>query len=82
MDVPQELELAALNIRGSDVFFPKPFVRLQVDVESVATRIVERLRDSIEHPGRTFRTLMHQPRVVADATEHRTAPDGNTALLA
>lgn len=65
--VPQQLELAALYIRDTDMFFPKPFVRLEVDEDVAAQQVIGQLLKAIKDPGAPLTPIACQPTVVAPA---------------
>ena len=50
IDVPRSLELATLYIHESDMFFPKPFVRLEMDTDRAGQLTAYQLVKSPQHP--------------------------------
>ncbi len=64
IDVPRSLQLAVLFPKGSNIFFPKPFVRLQIDLCAVAEQITGQLLQIMHEPDQIPAPLFHQPQVI------------------
>jgi DNA-binding LacI/PurR family transcriptional regulator len=79
IDVPGDMALASLYVTGSGLFFPKPFVQLQVDfqemTEAVAQRVASTASGTVEPPH------LFRPRVVAVDTS-MPKPSEAKALIA
>ena len=58
--IPDEFQVAAMSIRGSDLFYVRPFVRLQIDPDEIAAAAVDNLFRMIQDP--------------TDVPEHRLMP--------
>lgn len=50
LDVPGEFQVAAMSIRGSDTFYVRPFIRLEVDPQTMAQKAVDNLFRMIDDP--------------------------------
>jgi DNA-binding LacI/PurR family transcriptional regulator len=66
--VPETLQLATFYVRGGDLFFPKPFIRLEIAPEDLARHISDRLLDMMKDPEKHREPIIYQPRVVVDTT--------------
>ncbi|MDD5708096.1 MAG: GntR family transcriptional regulator [Kiritimatiellae bacterium] len=64
IDIPRRLPIAALAIKGSRTFFPRPYVRLEHDPEKIAHELVNRLLGMIERPGVVPPPLLIAPSVI------------------
>lgn len=79
--VPDELSLACLHVNGSPLFFPKPFIQLQIDFEQMVEVVVRRVMmavstGSLAEPARLF-----EPCVAAVNSSIAFAPDHEALIV-
>lgn len=81
IDVPHSLELATLYIHEADMFFPKPFVRLEMDTDRAGQLMTDQLIKALEHPDAVLAPVMLVPTVVVPEQNDPNLPQDRAALL-
>lgn len=62
--VPENLQVAALALKDSPLFFPRPVVRLEIDTALYAKALVNNLLERIQNPGSSESSVQISPRIV------------------
>ena len=64
IEMPRQLEMATLHIKGKGVFCPRPFVKLEIDLEEPARQVCSQLFETIRNPQIIQGNSYFQPKVV------------------
>lgn len=62
--IPDRLRFASLSIKGSPMFFPRPFVRLEIDPEQIGRLAVDILLSMVRNPDEKIAAVAIEPRVI------------------
>ncbi len=72
--IPERFQFASLAIKGSPLFFSRPFVRLEIDAAARARLLVQRLLEMIRQPGATPDPICLAPRAQGMRRKHWREP--------
>ncbi|MFW6039400.1 MAG: substrate-binding domain-containing protein [bacterium] len=68
--IPEQLQFASLAIKGGCTFFPRPFVRLEMDPAAYARHVVDQLLMMLDSDDATPAGVRVRPRVVPAESAH------------
>jgi hypothetical protein len=76
----QQLQFAVLDIKGDEMFFPRPFVRLQIDPCQFAQTAVRMLREQIQDGNAAIEPVAVKPVLVESSYTKELASVGQDVL--